>query len=331
MALLLASVQHRAEPQVPASAPRLPHNDRVRIAEALQLTHQLGDRIWPGLKDTPMPILLVGDSAEFLVRQGRPGGDFRPSGDSLAGFPIWSRPRRLSPTMLATFPIEGSPTIVIGSAERTGKTSTEWVLTLLHEHFHQWQYSRPDYYSGVARLDLSQGDSTGMWMLSYPFPYDSARVAQAVRRWAGGLLHALERSPANAEAMTEVIKARDGLRVLVSPADYRYLEFELWQEGVARYIEYRAAQTAAQQETPSAEFRTLKDYRSYRATAAQARTDLLRELKRMDTRRDRRVIVYPLGAAIALLLDETRPEWKQAYVSAPFALAGLLPEGETSR
>jgi hypothetical protein len=187
LALLLGSAQTRALAQVVEVSPSLPPADSVRIAEALRLENELGDRIWPGLGSTPMPMLLVADSAEFLVGQGTPGSDFQFTGDSISGFPVWSRPRRLSPTMLATFPIEGRPTIVIGSAERTGKTSTEWVLTALHEHFHQWQYSRPGYYDGVARLDLSQGDSTGMWMLNYPFPYDSGPVVQVIHRWAAAL------------------------------------------------------------------------------------------------------------------------------------------------
>ncbi|HKG33790.1 MAG TPA: hypothetical protein VKB22_08660, partial [Gemmatimonadales bacterium] len=47
-------------------APFLPA-DRVRIAEAGRLAHELGDRLWPGQAHTPMPVLLIRDSAEFLV------------------------------------------------------------------------------------------------------------------------------------------------------------------------------------------------------------------------------------------------------------------------
>src|SRR4051794_5742374 len=156
--LLLGLAQTRSSVRAPDVSPTLPRVDAIRIAEALRLRNELGDSVWSGLKSTPMPVLLVADSAEFLLSEENPGNEFRPTGDSILGFPVWSRARRLSPTMLATFPVGGRPTIVIGSAERTGKTSTEWVLTLLHEHFHQWQYSRPSYYSGVAGLELSQGD-----------------------------------------------------------------------------------------------------------------------------------------------------------------------------
>jgi hypothetical protein len=78
-------------------------------------------------------------------------------------------------------------------------------LTLLHEHLHQWQYSQPDYYAGVARLGLARGDTTGRWMLDYPFPYDSAPVRQAVHTLATALAGALE-APAGTSA--PIISAR---------------------------------------------------------------------------------------------------------------------------
>ena len=77
--------------------------------------------------------------------------------------------------------------MVVGSAERTGKSSTGWVLTLMHEHFHQWQYSQPDYYPRLNALDLARGDTTGMWALEYAFPYDSVPVQRAVQRLADAL------------------------------------------------------------------------------------------------------------------------------------------------
>jgi len=40
--------------------------------------------------------------------------------------------------------------------------------------------------------------------------------------------------------------------------------------------------------------------------------------------RQRRIAFYPLGAAMALVLEETRPDWMVAYTRRPFALAALL-------
>jgi hypothetical protein len=301
-------------------APFLPA-DRVRIAEAERLVHDLGDRLWPGQARTPMPVLLIRDSAEFLVGRNAGGEDFTATGDSLLGHRVWTRPRHFPATLVATFPVDGMPTIVVGTPERTGLSSTRWVLTLLHEHFHQWQYSQPWYYPGVAQLGLSGGDSTGMWMLNYSFPYDSIPVREAVRRLALTLRAALD--PESRSGIEPVMRARDALRAQLSAADYRYLEFQLWQEGVARYVEYRAANLASSRKPPG-NFAVLPDYQPYSAAAADRGRGLLQELQETDLQRNRRVSFYPIGAAIALLLDRTGQEWKEAYSRRPFALAALL-------
>jgi hypothetical protein len=309
------------------SAFEVPRRDRVRLAEAMRLADELRDDIWPGWERTTLGVLLVMDSAEFLVGHSRPSADFAPRGhDTLLNRRVWTRPRRFSPTMLATFPaVSGVPTIVIGSAEHTGQSSTAWVLTLLHEHFHQWQYSRPGYYAGVARLDLAHGDTTGQWMLDYAFPYDSAPVQQAVHRLATALGQALDARPgAKAPALRAAVGARETLRGCLTAADYRYFEFQLWQEGVARFIEYAAARAAAESKGPSAAFRSLPDYEPYGKAATGMRRSLRQELEQLALGRQRRIAFYPLGAAMALLLEETRSDWKRAYADRPFALAALL-------
>ncbi len=306
----------------------VPRRDRVRLAEAMRLADKVGDDVWPGWRHTPFPVLLVTDSVEFLVGHSEPSADFARLGyDSLLAREVRTRPRQFPPTLLATFPaVGGKPTIVIGSAERTGKSSTAWVLTLLHEHFHQWQSTRPDYYAGVAGLDLAHGDTTGQWMLDYAFPYDSAPVQQAVRGLAIALGQALDTRPGGRRsALKKVVRARDRMRGLLTAADYRYFEFQLWQEGVARFIEYAAAQAAAAESgKPSAAFRGLADYEPYSAAASEARRSLRQELEQLVLGRQRRIAFYPLGAAMALLLEETRPGWKRAYNERPFELAALL-------
>lgn len=306
--------------------PSLPRSDRLCLAEAHALARRVADRVWPGWAGTPFPILLVTDSVEFLVGSPRPGPDFVRSGfDSLLGQELWTRPRRFPPTLLATFPaVAGKPTVVIGTAERTGKSSTAWVITLLHEHFHQWQTSRPGYYERVAALGLARGDTTGQWMLNYAFPYDSAPVQASARRLATALRRALDAPAASRrDALAVVAAARNDLQSRLSPDDYRYLEFQFWQEGVARYVEYATLKAAAEGRAGAA-FRSLPDYEPYALVLERRRHDLRQELDSLALGRDRRVAFYPLGAAIALLLDQSRPGWKREYAERPFALATLL-------
>jgi len=297
------------------SAPGLSGPDRVRLAEAFRLAERVRAEAWPGWERTPMVVLLVRDSTEYLVGHPRPTSEFAPLGrDSLLGREVLARRRRFPPTLLATFPaVGGTSTIVVGTAEHTGKSSAEWVLTLLHEHFHQWQSSLPDYYGRANALGLARGDTTGQWMLDYPFPYDSLPVQRAVK--------ALARSLARGDSMETVARQRRALRRMLSPDDDRYLEFQLWQEGVPRYVEIAAAEAAARAGDPSEAFRRLPDYVPYADLADRLRHDLARQLKELCLARERRVAFYSLGAALALLLERSDGGWKARYQQDLFSLS----------
>jgi hypothetical protein len=225
------------------------------------------------------------------------GPDFTLQGlDPLMAREVWVRRRQFPPSLLATFPFDGVPTIVVGTAERTAKHSPAWVLTLLHEHFHQWQYSQPNYYPGVARLGLAHGDSTGMWMLNYPFPYGSAAVEQSTRELALAVLKALDADSAGRQrALSEVVRARNALQSRVSPEEYRYLEFQLWQEGVARFLEYASAIEAAKLPPPNPEFQRLPDYESYGTMAQRMRQDLAPRIAAARPRAARSCCTLPVG------------------------------------
>jgi hypothetical protein len=305
--------------------------NRARLAEVYSLVRSLGPRIWPGWQRTPFALLLVTDSTEYLLGHTRPTPEFTaPVYDSMLGMDVRSRPRIFAPTLLATFPaVGGLPTIVVGTAERTGKSSGGWVLTLLHEHFHQWQYSLPDYYRRSEQLDLAGGDSTGMWMLDYPFPYDSAPVQAAAKHLAYALSKALDAAPrARSPAIGAVLRARAAMAKHLTAADMRYLEFQLWQEGVARFIEYKAAELAAKSHRSRSAYKSLPDYTPYATVSKRSRTSLRRELDGLNLQRDRRISFYAIGAAYALLLETSRPGWKQIYEASPFVMTELLKAGE---
>ncbi|HEY9505405.1 MAG TPA: hypothetical protein VIQ27_05515 [Gemmatimonadales bacterium] len=297
-----------------ARAQRLPDPDRTRLAEAFRVARRTRADVWPGWERTPMAVLLVGDSVEYLVGHPRPTSEFTPLGvDSVLALEVLVRPRRFPPALLATFPaVGGMPTIVVGSAERTGKSSAEWVLTLLHEHFHQWQSSLPDYYARADGLGLARGDTTGQWMLDYPFPYDSTPVQRAAK--------ALATSLGRGESLEGVALQRQALRRTLSAADDRYLEFQLWQEGVPRWVEIAVAEAAARSGEPAEPFRRLPDYEGYARLAQRLRRRLGTELAALDLGRDRRVAFYPIGAGIAALLERSEAGWRERYQHRLFSL-----------
>ena len=177
----LSSVPARAQDSSAVSG--FGRADRARLAEAFRLAAELGDEVWPGWSKAPFAVLLVTPEREFLVGHPTPPASFTRYGfDSTLARDVYARTRVFQVNLLATFPIDGPlPVIVIGKPELTGKSTNAWIVTLLHEHFHQLQFSRPDYYARLKALDLARGDSTGMWALNYAFPYDS--TARGSTRW----------------------------------------------------------------------------------------------------------------------------------------------------
>lgn len=317
---VLASVATRAQ------TPALSEPDRIRIAEAFRLGKALGSDLGPGSTEIPFAILLVTPDREFLVAHPRPSPDFSTVGyDSLLGAMIHSRPRQFDVGLMAAFPaVGGISTIVVGQPEQTKKSSTFWVLTVLHERFHQIQTSQSGYYDGVAKLDLANGDQSGQWMLQYPFPYDSAKVVERFHQYRDALRRGLEaQNPDDSErVIRNVLAARTALRDVLSAPDWRYLEFQLWQEGISRYTELRIARAAADQ-TPLPAFSKLPDVISYAAAADSLRKNVERELSTLHLPGWKRVAFYPTGAAEGLLLDRVNPSWRARYFAERFALEPL--------
>ncbi len=312
--------------------PMLPAADRVRLAEAFRLATAVGDRVWSGWSEAPFAVLLVTPGHEFLLRHPRPSSDFSRVGfDSLLATDVYVRPRVFPPNLLATFPAVGDvPTIVVGQPASTRLSSTRWVLIVLHEHFHQLQYSRPGYYQGVEALGLARGDTTGMWMLNYPFPYDSAPVQAKFATLARSLDAALTApstvTPAPDSLVRAVTIAREELRAALSAEDDRYLAFQMWQEGVARYTELQVARLAAALESASSEaFRALPDHVEYAVAAAEIEQGIHGELRSSGLGESGRVAFYPAGAAMALVLDAAVPGWRADYLGLDFSLEPLLP------
>ena len=306
-----------------STVPGIPHADRIRLAEAYTIAERIGDELWPGWSSAPFATLLVTPEHEYLVRHPRPPREFRLVGyDSLLQSAVLARPRTLALDLLATYPaVAGVPTIVVGQPVATGKSSTEWVLTILHEHFHQLQTSRPGYYAGVDALGLARGDRTGMWMLDYPFPYDSVPVQMLFSAWTRELHGALSSDSVGAGRAQAIASAASKLRAALSPDDYRYLAFQMWQEGVARYTELAVARLAAARHAPGADFRALPDYTAFSAAADALEQGIMRELTTRSLARDRRIAFYALGAATVLVRERSAGlHWRERYFEKPFSL-----------
>lgn len=304
--------------------PALAADDRVRIAEAFRVAETLGDGLWAGWSRVPMALLLVTSDREYLLRHPRPSNDFtRISYDSLLATDVFTRPRMYDTKLLATFPaVGGIPTIVIGRPSTTSKSSTAWVLTVLHEHFHQMQMSHPGYNAGVTALNLARSDQTGMWMLNYAFPYDSLNVQGRFADFSDKVLRAFNAPAEAAKRLPEILASRDQLQAALAADDARYLSFQMWQEGVARYTELVLARRAAASYMPSPAFKRLPDFTSFDDERAVMEESIRASLQDNPLRRLRRVAFYAAGAAYAQVLQATTPNWPSTYWNSALQLTG---------
>lgn len=313
--IILLLVSTTLQAQSPA---QLPTKDAVRVDEFYRLAPVIEDKIWPDWSKVAAPLLLITKDAEFLTHHPDP-----PKGFTQLAAGIYERPREFPVNLLATFPAFGPPSIiVIGEAENTeAKTSTPWVITLMHEHFHQLQDAQPGIYDAVNKLGLAHGDTTGMWMLNYSFPYADAKVNASftsLRDLLLAALHAPDQKTFQPLA-TQYVDARTKFLAQLTSDDRKYLSFQLWKEGIARYTQIKCAEAAADYRA-SSQFSALGDYESFAAYAEHARSDTLDELKKVDLATWKRVAIYPWGAAEGLFLDRYEPNWKGGYFATPFTL-----------
>ncbi len=308
------------------SEPAIDEIDRIRIAEAYRIAEKVQDKLWDGWSTAPFGMLFITDDHEFLIRHPKPNNDFTSIGyDKLLKSEIFARPRKFQKNFLATFPAFGStPVIVIGKAENTtDKSSTRWVFVVLHEHFHQLQYSRPGYFAEVNALDLHGGDTTGMWQINYPLPYKDEKVAADFRRLTD-LLSAAYKTRTES-AFTQYVKARREFAASLKPNDYKYASFQLWQEGIARYTQYKMADLAARKLKPSKAFRSLPDFVPFDQEAKRLHEMTIEEMRTLDLAKWERVVFYPFGAVEGLMLDRLDPGWRTKYFKQKFELERFYP------
>lgn len=302
--------------------PSLREIDRIRLAEAFRLNESISDKLWKNWSKVPFAVILVTPENEFLIRHPNPSKDFAPLGyDSVLKSEIYFRKRNFPASFLATFPFYGTSTVVVGQAENTdAKTSTPWIVTLLHEHFHQLQDAQPNYFAAVEALNLSGGDQTGMWQINFAFPYETPEVASQLEKMSRQLANSLQttKKADRKKQLAEYLKARAQLNAMLRPEDYKYLSFQLWKEGIARYTQYHTAKLAAKEYEPSRMFRELKDFTPFKTVADDLMNLTIRELTTLTMKQYKRVAFYPIGAAEGLLLDEAVPNWRKRYFAEKF-------------
>lgn len=299
--------------------------DKIRIREAMRISEFIDDKIWRDWSSAPFLLILVLDKTEYLftendksLSEGFEYFEF----DSITERHIFFRPRIFDKEMLATFPaVDGIPTIVTGNPENTSLNSMQWVITILHEHFHQLQQSRTDYYSSVNNLGLAGEDNSGMWMLNYNFPYDDEKVSDMYGKLVIEAAEIYDRKVTNISdsAIEYYLNLKDSLKKMLIEKDYLYFSFQLWQEGMAKYTEIKSAEILSKENYEySKEFKELNDFVSSDSFYSNVLSRLIHNSQNQNLKTDMRECFYTLGALEGLLLDKVNPGWRKKYFKEKF-------------
>jgi hypothetical protein len=108
---------------------------------------------------------------------------------------------------------------------------------IFHEFVHcaQWESCERKLKDGLSIFREAMKNKDYMWELQYPFPYPSPAFVETYST----LLKAWEGNDAESAGYL-----RASLRQALSPAEWEYLTWQEWKEGLARHLENRTREAA---------------------------------------------------------------------------------------
>lgn len=207
-------------------------------------------------------------------------------------------------------------------------TPEQFVTLILHESLHAWQAPVLD--GWMDRLDRHGVDDTELWRTVYGDADNNRLQNREVELLVAAFTApTAEAALAPAQGFLAVRAQRAGRwAARLGPARAgALLDWEAayeWSEGLARYIEIRAWETAADPAyRPLSELAAEPGYTGYAPGPGTGRQALIDQLAGPVDPAAPRERIYRLGAAQALVLDRLQPGWR-AGAAAGTSLTELL-------
>lgn len=286
------------------------------IQNADYIIQNFGNAIWKDIDNTPLKILLITDSLEFLFNHNNPSKEFQLyKYDSLLKTKIYVRDRVFPPFLRATFPaVNGQDCIVVGIPSNTNKTDEDWIIMLLHEHFHLYQGENNLYKKNIELLAKNLSNDSKNWMLEYKFPYDD-KITNKLFKEITYTLNEAFLSIGNDDFQEKVkqykIKLVEFKKVL-SSNDFDYFTFQIWQEGVATYTESKYLDILNQNSSYIKEMTELNFSLKNKNHLTKYRDFLLKS----NLQKEKRNLFYSIGLLQGIVYDKSNPIWKSDYFNA---------------
>lgn len=319
----------------PVVRDRLGPGDRIQLREVYRLKRTLGDRVWPGLGDASMPVILYNDRYAFLVgTDSAPPGWTEVAGDAFEGSSYFRRPEQeetafavpVGDRWAASLPTRETMNRdnLLRAREQLPPVVAQLVpypiftfgrgfhaVLVLHEGFHAFQATRAPERFRRAR---------SVYEFEAEYPFDDPAFSEAWNREGAALSEALESEggTGTCAASRRFLSVR-GERREAADAGPELLRFEReleWLEGLAKYAEIRYYELAAAADDSA----LAGDY----DPGLRRWSDEFRRLRSSlgDQMGDFRF--YLSGMAQARVLDRVRQGWKAGTLSSERSLEALL-------
>ncbi len=326
---------------------RLSPREIATLRESQALRRALGDRVWPGFGQRPIPVQLYNDRYGFVFGMPAPRGWDEVPAERIDGQPYY-RTRsperqafavRIDGTWAGSLTVKetmdaGVPRLLQLKLGPLGRlipyrlfilSTDQYVTGLLHEQFHALEAELNP--SRFEAAEASHGPGAG-----YPWDRQGYRAAwlEEVTLLQSALAEP-ERS-LRFEHVREFLRKREARRARFT-LDQARLTFEReveWLEGLAKYAELESWRIAAESGwKPLAEMQSDPQFHGYSGYAGQWRTERMNMKISLNLHGD--LPFYYTGAMQARLLDALRPGWKTGHLESDRALEELLAEPRAGR
>jgi len=300
--------------QAPQAPPQLAEIDLERIAALYRLGDALGAELWPGFELRKIPIAVNNqDREEILIAHPKPPEEFQPWEDhSVDGAVVLRREgsTRYGPRGGGwAVDLIGVQCAYVG-AEEEGLATESYPLLILHECFHVFQDHRAR--AAVPMEEPPRDD-----------PSYSALLALESRTLNAGLCESEEEQARTLCRM--FLAVRGERRRALSPAVLAAEGESEYSEGSATYVSARAVQWLA---AKGGLEKLLEDadYHGFADAAKRYAEHVQQVLPPPGERVEFFHAMYNHGMAQGLLLDRSRPDWKQEMAARGSTQTGLLEQ-----
>jgi hypothetical protein len=317
---------------------------RCCCAKQLHIVGIVGEQVWPGWGTTPKTTLVLGEDEEFLVTLGLNidlPSEFVATGETVAGFAVYSRPRGLSRTLRDAFSVDGIPMAVVGAWDSAEESPNEWAISLVEQWFHLLQLQRGEQRKATG-LGISESEIAS-WRIEYPFPFDDEDVGNAMvllgvalydfGTTAPDLPRTSQRSFQGQTAGAALANFRTVLELKYGDSAYDFFRLRTWRDGVARYSGVLVARLVAAAEERKVYssvpgFSSLDEHRSYFRVWRDSFANQIWLIRTAQLDGDRHLTSFnALGHGMAVMLDVIAPEWKESYFEQGVWLDDLIADG----